>query len=426
MNAVRFNQLYLLVTGIILIICGVLIINESILIFSIFNLILPIILTINGISHFFQFSKHKKNWLLKSLVEFLLALICFFSNVSFIFLMFFFGVYILVKSVALLEKYWDLRSNHVSGRISILLNGTWQSIIGISLLFSVFLSQRQILLLLSTYMILAGLANIFSGIRFFTANDTFSNIKRRIRLTPPVLVEALVPRFVLKKTNEYLSSNDNVAKGLTSKIEKRIEETKDIEIPDLEILIHVTEKSFGSIGHMDLSFEGKVVSYGNYDADSSRLFELFGDGVLTTGAKRDQYIPFCIEHDKKTLFCFGIKLTDEQRQGIREKIANLCNTSFVWKSHGQRNPDEKYSDYASCLTGKTDCQLHKFHHGMFKTYFVLTTNCVLLADTILGPSGINLLTINGILTPGTYLDFLLNEFQKASSNVKTLHIYNKS
>lgn len=426
MNAVRFNQLYLLFTGIILIICGFLIIDESSLIFSVFNLILPIILIMNGISHFFQFSKHKKNWLFKSLVEFLLALLCFFSDVSFVFLMFFFGVYILVKSVALLEKYWDFRSNHTSGRMGLLVNGIWQSVIGLSLLFSFFLSQRQILLFLSTYMILAGMTNIVTGFRFFAANDIFTNVKRKIRLTPPVLVEALLPRFVLKKTNEYLSSNGSQTKGLTLKVEKRIEETKEKEIPELEILIHVTEKSFGSIGHMDLSFEGKVVSYGNYDADSSHLFEMVGDGVLTTGAKRDQYIPFCIAHDKKTLFCFGIKLTVEQRDGIRKKIASLCETSFVWQSHAQRNPDEVYSDYASCLTRKTDCQLHKFHHGMFKTYFVLTTNCVLLADTILGPTGINLLTINGILTPGTYLDFLLNEFQKPTSIVETLHIYNKA
>lgn len=426
MNVVRFNQLYLLFTGISLIICGFLLIDNSSLIFSIFNLILPTILVFNGTAHFFQFSKHKKNWLIKSLAEFLLAVICFFSDSSFVFLMFFFGVYILIKSVALLEKYWNFRNNHISGRMGLLVNGIWQSMIGIGLLFSVFLSQRQMLLLLSVYMILAGLTNIIIGIRLFFAGDVFSNVKRKIRLTPPVLVEALIPRFVLKKTNEFISSNNKQVKGLTSKIEKRIEETKGKDIPELEILIHVTEKSFGSIGHMDLSFEGKVISYGNYDADSSRLFEMVGDGVLTIGAKRDQYIPFCIERDKKTLFCFGIKLTEEQREGIRKKIASLCEESFIWQSHAQRNPNGEYKDYASCLTNKTDSQLHKFHQGMFKTYFVLTTNCVLLADTILGPTGINLLTINGILTPGTYLDFLLNEFQKSTSIVETLHIYNKA
>ncbi|OTN89559.1 hypothetical protein A5819_002057 [Enterococcus sp. 7E2_DIV0204] len=420
MNSVRFNQLYLLVTGIILVGLGAFIQNQPRLVFSFFNLLIPILLVIDAVSHFFQREEHKKERLIRSLLEITLAIFFVISTLSFDVLTILFGVYIDIKSVALLAKYWTYKQNSFAGRLNLLVSGIGGSIIGTLLLFSAFLSRNQILTCLVVYFVLLGVINICLGMRLFFPTKTIDQLKRKIRLTPPVFIEALIPRFVLKETNTLLEpdsagKNDTIAK---------IQETKEAIKPDLEIFIHVTEKSFGSIGHMDLSFEGEIISYGNYDRDSIHLFETIGDGVLVTGAKRDEYIPFCIKHDQKTLFCFGIKLTDEQREGIRASINDIRQSSYDWASHLQRDPHGSYTDYASLLTNLSNCQLHKFHHGAFKTYFVLTTNCVLLADTILGPTGIDLLTINGILTPGTYLEFLRNEFKRADSNVISFEVYN--
>lgn len=420
MNSVRFNQLYLLITGIILVGIGAFIQNQPSLVFSFFNLLIPILLVIDAVSHFFQHEEHKKERLIRSLLEIALAISFVISTLSFDVLTILFGAYIDIKSVALLAKYWTYKQNSLAGRLNLLVSGIGGSIIGTLLLFSAFLSRNQILTCLVVYFVLLGVINICLGMRLFFPTKTIDQLKRKIRLTPPVFIEALIPRFVLKETNTLLEpdsagKNDAIAK---------IQETKEAIKPDLEIFIHVTEKSFGSIGHMDLSFEGEIISYGNYDRDSIHLFETIGDGVLVTGAKRNDYIPFCIKHDQKTLFCFGIKLTDEQREGIRASINDIRQSSYDWASHLQRDPNGRYTDYASLLTNLPNCQLHKFHHGAFKTYFVLTTNCVLLADTILGPTGIDLLTINGILTPGTYLEFLRNEFKRADSNVISFEVYN--
>ena len=55
---------------------------------------------------------------------------------------------------------------------------------------------------------------------------------------------------------------------------------------------------------------------------------------------------------------------------------------------------------------------YKFTSSKFKTYFVLSTNCVLLADSIVGEAGTDILSPQGFIVPGTYQDYLDLEFKK--------------
>ncbi|TAH59554.1 MAG: hypothetical protein EWM50_07880 [Gottschalkiaceae bacterium] len=64
--------------------------------------------------------------------------------------------------------------------------------------------------------------------------------------------------------------------------------------------------------------------------------------------------------------------------------------------------------------------------GPFKTYFALNTNCVLLADTIVGQAGIDLLKIQGLISPGAYFDFFNREFSRKNSFVISRTIYYKN
>ena len=85
----------------------------------------------------------------------------------------------------------------------------------------------------------------------------------------------------------------------------------------------------------------------------------------------------------------------------------------------------QYNDYASVLYQNTGAKFYKFRSGRFQKYFVLGANCCRLADLIIGKSGIDLLKMNGIITPGTYYDYLNREFQKKNSIVVSRHIYNQ-
>ena len=53
------------------------------------------------------------------------------------------------------------------------------------------------------------------------------------------------------------------------------------------------------------------------------------------------------------------------------------------------------------------------------------TNCCYLVDDILVNSGGDILSINGIITPGTYYDYLNKELRLKSSNVIFKEIYSK-
>ena len=55
----------------------------------------------------------------------------------------------------------------------------------------------------------------------------------------------------------------------------------------------------------------------------------------------------------------------------------------------------------------------------------MSTNCVKLVDDVVGTTGSDLLTINGVITPGAYYEYLENEFKKKNSNVITKQIYSK-
>ena len=74
---------------------------------------------------------------------------------------------------------------------------------------------------------------------------------------------------------------------------------------------------------------------------------------------------------------------------------------------------------------KTNATFYKFSQGNYKTYFLLFTNCVKLVDNVIGATGSDLLKINGVITPGSYYDFLIREFKKENSNVITENIYTK-
>ena len=68
---------------------------------------------------------------------------------------------------------------------------------------------------------------------------------------------------------------------------------------DLEIFIHTSESSFFlAMGHVDICYQGQVISYGSYDPHSERLFGTIGDGVLFK-ANRENILNFVREKARK-------------------------------------------------------------------------------------------------------------------------------
>ena len=295
--------------------------------------------------------------------------------------------------------------------------------VGIICIFVPLKYLDEILIIMGIYLLLLGITFIWdfiSSIIPFTFKD---RVKRRLRISLPAIVEAIIPFAVLNEIN-YLIDKKNMDSEFV------YEEKKDDIEPDIEVLVHISNRGFNRLGHCDIIYKGNVISYGSYDRKTLKFHNLIADGVVFV-ANREKYIPFCIKHSKKTLFAFGLRLSDKQKQNVEKEIELLFKDLAPWESPYQvalkdnKEVNKKdYDDYASCLYMATNAKMYKFTKGKYKKYFVVGNNCVKLADEIIGKSGIDALKMYGIITPGTYYEYLNREFRKKNSMVISRKIYN--
>jgi hypothetical protein len=291
-------------------------------------------------------------------------------------------------------------------------------IVGVMVLFRPIINLGFMLNIIGIYAILLGISFITD---YLQINHYYRFLKIRISL--PSIIEAFIPLSVLQNINKEINNEENITYELNKKNEK----------PDLEILIHVTENGFGRLGHMDICYNGEVISFGNYDVSSYKFHDLMGTGVVFTTKKKNKYIKFCIEDTKKTLFSFGLKLTNKEKEQIDKNLAKLKDELRPWNipEEIEKNKElyinkKKYMDYSSRIYRAIKPKFYKFKRGKYKKFFVLGNNCVMLANRIIGKTLQKKFKFYGILTPGTYYDFLEREFMKKNSIVVSKKIYSKS
>ena len=350
-------------------------------------------------------------------------ILLFFKKVALAILPICFGLYLLINAVIKFISYWILKQDEVNKRYR-------EFVLGIIFLFGsvLFLTSpithlQALITIIGIYLILIGISYYRSFIAELIPRKYKNKMKRRFRMALPAFIEAFIPVNALNSLNRYINNQD--PSHLDFELKK--EDTK----PDLEIFIHVTNHGFNSFGHVDICFENEVISYGNYDNSSFQLFTAVGEGILFI-TNKEEYIPFCIEHSKKTLIGFGLKLNQKQIENVRKQINYLKSNTVPWypkyvtdKKNKKKFAKEQYQkDYARMLAMKTHTNFYKFKKGVYKHYFVLTNNCAYFADSIIGKTGSDILKISGIITPGTYYDYLNFEFKRRGSMVIRKRIYN--
>ncbi len=424
-----FSATNSLVIGIGLVFIGILmVVGRDYLYINFVNVFLIAILFLSikqFVNYFIGKRKDKNMSFTKSFLYLVFCLILsLFRDIPLSILPIIFGFYLLINAIIKFINYYILYRNKANGRLTELILGIFYFVIAIPIIIFPLKNLNIVLVIIGIYLILLGINYIFDFISFLIPKRIKNKIRRNIRITLPVFIEALIPYTVLNEIN-YLLDKENYDKPFL------FEEKKEDIVPDLEIFVHTSSLGFNRIGHVDLCYHGQVISYGNYDGQSIRFFTMIGDGVLFT-TDREKYIPFCIEHSKKTLFVFGLKLTENQKKNLDKIIQKTFDNLYEWKppylvalSQKKKISKSKYKDYASCLYQMTNAKFYKFKEGRFKKYFVLGTNCCKLANNIIGKSGIDLLKMNGIITPGTYYEYLNREFQKKNSMVVSRKIYNQ-
>lgn len=329
------------------------------------------------------------------------------------------GVYQIFHASINLVTYVLYRKNKIRPRFRLLLDGLVLVFLGgTSLLSSTGNSVFQ-LFVLGAYFFLYGVSNIRDGF-LFEEEIGKNHLKRRIRISLPIVLAALIPARTLAKVNKFMLENADEEEDIHLGI------VKSGKTAELEIFVHTAETSlFSAIGHVDICYQGRVISYGNYDPSSETLFGMVGDGVLYF-CDRDKYIDLCKRESQKKLFGYGIDLTPEMEKAVQKKLAELKQLTIPWEPSADKimtgDGKEDYT-YAYKIRHETDGELYKFIKSKFKSYFVLSTNCVLLADTIVGQAGTDILSPKGFIAPGTYQAYLNREFEKPNSIVVSKHVY---
>jgi len=325
---------------------------------------------------------------------------------------FIFAIYLIIISITqLIMVYIRIKNN--SNFLKKLIIGITYLIIAFPILISPVGKLETFINCLSLYMIILGISYIYNAIKDILPIKTKNKIKRRIRITLPKFIEAIIPYTVMKEINNSLEIKNTY----------NYSHIKKEKTADINILIHTSNRGFNRMGHIDIYFDNNIISYGNYDEGSRKLKEIFGDGVIFTTNKKNDYINFCIDNSKKTIFDFGLILTEKQKIKVKNKIDKLLENTYIW----DYKTDKKYNkgeSYAAKLHKKTKAKFYKPIKGKYKTYFILGNNCCFLADDIVGSFGMEILSINGIITPGTYYDHLNRLFNQTNSNVISKEIYN--
>lgn len=341
-------------------------------------------------------------------------IIMFFISVFFIFNRTFFlslfpiifSFYLILLGSIKLSTFIIYRINNFSGFLRMFLDSISNFIIAFLIITRPTQSIEPLTLLLGIYFILVSFNQFVDLIKEHFPNN-FLVRKRKIRITMPIILSLFVPYAIYTRLNKRLSeevTSIDIDKTVSGNV-------------DLEIFIGVKDSNIGKFGHADLYFENKIYSYGHYDEDSKKLFDTVGDGTLFIIDDRMKYLRFCAEHSKKTIFAFGITLTDEQKKNVKKVLKDLQAKTYRWKCIQEKNKKEEFGDYASCLYRATNAKFYKFNSSTYKLYFALWTNCVKLVDDVLKASGGDILRLNGVITPGAYYHHLNNEYKKKNSNV---------
>ncbi|MGT2742340.1 hypothetical protein [Streptococcus plurextorum] len=337
-------------------------------------------------------------------------------------------VYLFVFAIAFYQIFiafvhlvtWYLyRKNGIKPRGRYLFDGLWIGWFGLYSLSPFHNAADFELFLLGWYLISLGITRLRDGI-FFEADLSQNKLKRRVRVTLPIFLTALVPATTLAKVNKFLQENAEES------AEEAYNQVKSGKTAELELFIHTAETSlFSAIGHVDLCYNGRVISFGNYDPTSERFFGMIGDGVLYT-CDRDKYISLCKRVSQKTLFGYGIDLTEDMEKAVQTRLAEIEDLLIPWEPSDEKvtaaDGSSDYS-YAYRIKHETDGKLYKFTKSKFKSYFVLSTNCVLLADSIVGQAGTDILSPKGFIAPGTYQAYLDEEYEKPNSLVVSKSLY---
>lgn len=340
-----------------------------------------------------------------------------------------FTAYIMANALVKLVDYGIDRRDGVPGRFKELVLFLFFLVFGILMIFVPGMGETGFHIVAGVYCILYGVFLLWSFVLQCLPQGLVRLFVHKMSLPMPLLLSFLRP-FVRLKARQR--------RNILSPEETRLEPKpyfphgKETDVPpDMEVMIHVSARGIGIMGHCDICFEGEIISYGTYDLTSASLFGGVGDGIFVVG-KREPYIRFYVTSTPREIYGYGFRLSEEQKQAVREEIALLKSLAYPWETplqqvlrHEPDAPGETVQDWGSKMWNCTGSDFFKFRSGKLKTYFVLTSNCVMVADRIVRKACTDITAPRNVFTPGGYYDYLEHLLAMSSSPIFCRRVYNR-
>ncbi len=332
-----------------------------------------------------------------------------------------FGFYLLLHIVISCIEYFLYRRNYYKGRLRIIVHILFQLFFLIPLLFNLEQNIPVISMILGIYLIVLGITRLTDFLTVLIPKRTTDKIKQQIQIPLPVFLNAFIPKKLVTLVNEMLEVEQDT---------KHFDEKSLSFVPDLFVLIHLADHGSAKMGHMEIAFEGQVYSYGNYDMHSRSFFDMIGDGVVLV-ANQEDYIRYVVTKKDRYVIEFGLCLTSKERLVIKKQLECLIHTDTepyypdLQLSELGLLPKDEYHDMSSEIYAFASGRFYKILKGKYKKFFVLKTNCAMVAQFVLSSIGKQILVVNGIITPGAYYDYLNDRFKLKNTNVVSRKVYTK-
>lgn len=424
MNKKKFSLIQNIALGVFFIIIGILFFVRFESIWYLLYLFTILALLFLSLTKTFElvFKKKYKNWLeylpILSSLGFSMFIWLFPTN-FYKFVHIVIGFWILLNGIIGFINYYVYRRDSLKGANWIFTRSTIDLIISLSLIL---VPQKKLWFLsyiAGVYFIFYGIVGISENVKDLLSDSAKNKVRLHLSISTPVIICALIPqRF-------YFDINNMIKKQHVQVDSDAVEEYTS----DLEIFIYLKAYGPESLGHVDICFNNTIYSYGCHDPENRELFGTLGDGVLIV-SNRNSFLQNAINGDDKTIISYRFNLTENQKIILTNRINELMDRTIPWSCKAKIAEDNnlktsQINDYASRVYKSCHANMYKFTQGKFKTYFVFSTNCVLLADALICTKDLDLIKTSGIVTPGSYIAFLNQEFSRENSYVSNRVIYRK-
>lgn len=415
----HIDNYVLLVNGLLMALFGILLLVKKEVFLKQFLLFLCLgLITIASLKLIILIFKHDKKKILTnlsiSLVNILFGFILMFAdNLIFKSVALVYQIYLFLIVLSHIINFGIYRKYKIKGKIKIIIS------IIFNIIFISILSVNQpknISFFLGLYLLIYGVCKILNFVFITLAYDD----NNKLYLPIPVLFTAFIPRRLLKLIGIKIKNNDD----------KEFDFNKNNKPSDIEVVIHLAKNGTSSFGHIEVAYKNKIYSYGNYDKHSRSLFGGIGDGVVLV-ADKDKYIKYCVMNKNRYIVVFGLTLSDKEKQIVEKRIKKLLTENTIDYYPDQQLYEQgrlesgNYVDMSSEIYKLANGKFKKITAGKHKKFFVLKTNCAMVANYILSSVDKKIVAINGIITPGTYYNYLNERLMLNKTNVISRKIYTR-